>query len=142
MKNSKKVVFAVTSGSIPILFKGNNIFISKLEIRDNVVENYHEVFLKDVKKFKWLGPNIFMAENEECIYYVMTKKESKFNKYLAFSKHIPQKGKMFPCTRLLYNYSACSEDSIVTSPVNRITKLSDNLYKIKTRHEYIVKIIN
>lgn len=142
MKSSKKVVFAVTSGSIPILFKGNNIFISEFKEKGNSIDSYKDVFLKNVKSFKWLAPNIFMAETDECVYYVITKKECRFNKFLAYSKIIPKEGRMFQCTRLLYNYGACWEDEIITSPVQKIQKISDNLYKVKTRHEYFVKIVD
>lgn len=141
MKSSKKIMFAVTSGNIPILFKGKNIFISELETKEENVESYKDVFLKNTKNFKWLGPNIFMVETENYIYYVVTKKESKFNKFLAFSKTIPQEGSMLHCTRLLYNYGACWEDEIITSPVKNVEKIGDDLYRIKTRHEYFVKII-
>lgn len=142
MKSGKKVEFAVTAGNIPILFRGNNIFISVFGIELEGIDSYHDVFLKDVKNFKWLGVNIFMAETEDTIYYVMTKKESRFNKFLAFCKSIPKEGRMLQCTRLLYNYGACWEDNIITSPVQEVEKISEDLYKVKTRHEYFIKIIN
>ena len=139
MKNGKKVMFAVTSANIPILFKGKNIFISEFETKNDSIDSYKDVFLKDARNFKWLATNIFTVETDEYIYYVVTKKESKLNKFLAFSKTIPKEGIMLHCTRLLYNYGACWEDEIITSPVKKIQKISEDLYKVTTRHEYFVK---
>ena len=73
-------------------------------------------------------------------YLILSSKNKKNNAYLAISKDVPKKNEPFVCKRLMYYYGGVYEDSITTTPVKHIKKITDDVYKIKTNHIYFVKV--
>ncbi len=81
-----------------------------------------------------------MMNDFKNTYLILSSKNKKNNAYLAISQNIPIKNEPFVCKRLMYYYGGVYEDSITTSKVKQVKKITDDIYKIKTNHVYFVKV--
>ncbi len=107
---------------------------------ENYIEEIKDIVIKNPKKLRFHGPNIVSVEDKDNIYYILICKSSSFESYLAFSNELPQIGMGIECTRIICNYGWWCEQNIVTHRIIYYRKLTENLYKVRTKHTYYIMV--
>ncbi len=140
MQKNEKIFLAVMSERNGVFNENKNDF-SGIEIANNYVVGFDKHSGEDISRKRRIALNILEIKTKDnCTYYAMTPSKSRFISYLAISDQKPVEGMRYECKRLLYSYGSCYEDSIITTPVKRATKIAKNIYKVKTNHTYYVYV--
>ncbi len=139
-KIMKKVCFATFSDEIKLIKR--NFYITVLVIKDGRVNEHISVFIQKPNSIRKIAFNLYLVEDKDNIYYCLASNSNiHLDKYLAVTNELPQKHKRCSLKRLIYHYGGVYEDDICTSKVKSIKKITDNLYKVKTRHTYYCMIV-
>lgn len=141
--NSKEIVFAILQDEKFMLGR-KDIKLSKIIIESNSLDGYEDITIEKAKRVRRISFNMYLIEDEEHIYYVISSKRSyKFDSHISISDNIPIIDEEYKIRRFMYNYGACCyEQEIKTTPVRKIKRIKDNLYKIKTSNSTYYTLVN
>lgn len=141
--NLKEIAFAILQDEKFILGK-KDIKLSKIIIENNSLYGYEDIKIEKAKRVRRISFNMYLIEDEENIYYVISSKQSfKFDTHIAVSDNLPIIDEKYEIRRFMYNYGACCyEQEIKTTPVRKIKQIQDNLYKVKTSNNTYYTLLN
>ena len=141
--NLKEIAFAILQDEKFILGK-KDIKLSKIIIENNSLYGYEDIKIEKAKRVRRISFNMYLIEDEENIYYVISSKQSfKFDTHIAVSDNLPIIDEKYEIRRFMHNYGACCyEQEIKTTPVRKIKQIQDNLYKVKTSNNTYYTLLN
>lgn len=136
--NDNKIVYAVAKDrKLPLFFMRDSLCVYKLKFENNRVYEYEEFCIENIKSSKWIEHNkIFCVTSGDTTYYILIPKNNMLYNSFIFSYRKPKLNLRIIGRQLSRPNTIDEEVDIVTTPIKRIEKIADNLYKITTGHVY------
>lgn len=124
--------------------RGEFFEMDKIEISNFSQIGTTKINNDDIVKYKYEAINLRKAIMKDgTVYYVLLPIETRFNKVIGLAKKVPKVGEQMECKAILISYAtALYEEERRTSVVQKVKKIGNGMYKVKTQHRtYYIKVV-